>query len=740
MFKNLETLKLKIDPKEWKIIHNQISEFNYDIASIEEFLGQPSVLNSSSGLHFFIHPTSDSFRGNLPQVLQPDKQPEFVRLLLGFFNTMKVDTNIKPEMTISFNVWENDGLTKKDILDQTEFFTVDEFKQADHQIQGSFNEFGDFSGDVRVYDKKFSYELTNNSNSGKETNCGPFSINIGYIQGKSSQTQMPLEDWQRLNKKLENIGGIYIYRDGIRVLPYGDPTFDFLKIEERRTKGAGYYYFSYRRMFGYIEISRNENSKLNDKAGREGFQKNRAYKEFEDILIRFLTEVAGSFFRKDSSGSDYWSKHRKEIIQRKAAKKAADRRNKELRDQFSKRLDTFFNNVEEKKPENDIEECITWTEGEINKIFQERNGDIKGRILTVETRSVNYISNIRRNYTIDIPLDVGLTEEMDQDYVFYLERREKLERDCFSKAEKTIKKLIDSSLKEHSITVSEENRSKVIITSYYQNIKNELISEIDEIQALSQKVKSKINSFLSKTLLDYEDLFKLITAEINKKYSKDSDTSDFELFISNKQQDLSKFQEEFIRQSYLISKQLCDLEWIGESNSKQISSIEMNAAIEEENLALNKEIDAYVELAQLGMAIEVISHEFNQLILNIKQNLSTLHSWAEKNPGLRRVDANLRNNFEYLDSYLNLFTPLQRRLRRKRVTISGSEIFKYIQSVFENQINKNDINIIATDKFTNYEVDTFRSLLYPIFINLNRQFDFLVEWKEGGEINNLGCR
>ena len=57
-------------------------------------------------------------------------------------------------------------------------------------------------------------------------------------------------------KKAENYGGLAIYRDGFRVLPYGRVDFDFLGFEENRSKGAGYYYFSHRKMFGYIGISK----------------------------------------------------------------------------------------------------------------------------------------------------------------------------------------------------------------------------------------------------------------------------------------------------------------------------------------------------------------------------------------------------------------------------------------------------------------------------------------------------
>ena len=47
-----------------------------------------------------------------------------------------------------------------------------------------------------------------------------------------------------LAHKTEQLGGLYIYRNGIRVLPYGDTDYDWLDIEFRRTKSAYYYYFS----------------------------------------------------------------------------------------------------------------------------------------------------------------------------------------------------------------------------------------------------------------------------------------------------------------------------------------------------------------------------------------------------------------------------------------------------------------------------------------------------------------
>lgn len=49
-------------------------------------------------------------------------------------------------------------------------------------------------------------------------------------------------------------------------------------------------------MFGYIEISRKNNSRLTDKAGREGFINNIAYREFRNDLIEMFADLAKKYF------------------------------------------------------------------------------------------------------------------------------------------------------------------------------------------------------------------------------------------------------------------------------------------------------------------------------------------------------------------------------------------------------------------------------------------------------------
>ena len=82
-----------------------------------------------------------------------------------------------------------------------------------------------------------------------------------------------------------------IFRDSLRVLPYGRVDNDFFQIEERRSWNAGRYYWSNRRIFGYIGITQSSNKELKDKSGREGFIRNQAARELKTIISNLLTET-----------------------------------------------------------------------------------------------------------------------------------------------------------------------------------------------------------------------------------------------------------------------------------------------------------------------------------------------------------------------------------------------------------------------------------------------------------------
>lgn len=99
-------------------------------------------------------------------------------------------------------------------------------------------------------------------------NCGPFSFEF-YIFDLSSNAspkyRLTTEDKRTIRKHR-----IYLYRDGIRVYPYGDPDDDWLGVDVLRGTGRAGDYLSMDQTFGNIAITQESNPKLKDKTNREG--------------------------------------------------------------------------------------------------------------------------------------------------------------------------------------------------------------------------------------------------------------------------------------------------------------------------------------------------------------------------------------------------------------------------------------------------------------------------------------
>ncbi len=150
----------------------------------------------------------------------------------------------------------------------------------------------------------------------------------------------------------------------------------------------------------------------------------------------------------------------------------------------------------------------------------------------------------------------------------------------------------------------------------------------------------------------------------------------------------------------------------------ETSTAEQLMAIEQRNLLLEEEVEADAQLTQLGMAIEIIGHEFSGTIRSVRNGLRRLKAWADVNEGLVELHDSIRASFDHLDGYLTLFTPLQRRLYRRAVEIRGSEIRKFLGDLFGARLTRHDVSFKATKAFDDARIVGFPSNFYPVFVNL----------------------
>lgn len=98
--------------------------------------------------------------------------------------------------------------------------------------------------------------------------CGPFEFSF-YVFDFSPQA--PARHYlDRDDKKLLKAHRIYLYRDGIRVYPYGDPGDDWLQVDVIRGTQSARSMFSNDQTVGYVAITQEANPLLRDKTNREG--------------------------------------------------------------------------------------------------------------------------------------------------------------------------------------------------------------------------------------------------------------------------------------------------------------------------------------------------------------------------------------------------------------------------------------------------------------------------------------
>ena len=85
---------------------------------------------------------------------------------------------------------------------------------------------------------------------------------------------------------------IYLYRDRMRVYPYGDPDDDWLNIDVTRGTGRAGNFFSNDQLIGWIDITQKGNPKLRDKTNREGLiETGGAVYDFTFLIRTFLSYI-----------------------------------------------------------------------------------------------------------------------------------------------------------------------------------------------------------------------------------------------------------------------------------------------------------------------------------------------------------------------------------------------------------------------------------------------------------------
>jgi len=152
----------------------------------------------------------------------------------------------------------------------------------------------------------------------RSVECGSFEFGF-YVFDFSAQAPAKYK-LDPDDKKILKDHRIYLYRDNIRVYPYGESNDDWLHIDAYRGTISAGHFLSNDQVVGFVNISQTNNPKLKDKTNREGLiDEGDATDDFITILQTFLAYVRQhpyAIYRKKIEKKKNQNVFKKEQIQK----------------------------------------------------------------------------------------------------------------------------------------------------------------------------------------------------------------------------------------------------------------------------------------------------------------------------------------------------------------------------------------------------------------------------------------
>ena len=714
-------------------IVDEIKSFNPVLKELDEFFQKTedgsgfSLAGDGCGTTFLI----DRINPSLPVELSAENKEQdssFRQLLLGFvdhvFGSKPIDFHV------SFKVWEKNSFSGKEYLDPETFFSKEELVNCtDHFFSGTVDKYGQCKGNLQVYDKKYNNIIIPWRNeTGRPTDCGPFHILFGALQGNKSESLVAKRnesEYSAMNAKLSNLGGIYMYRDGIRILPYGFTDFDWLDIEKRRTLGARYYFFSYRRMIGAVLLTNPENIALQEKAGREGFQKNVPYQQLRSILMNLLVQLAADFFRSGKDEQTLFEQRKDELVKESEAYEKRLKQSRIRRDKFAAALGEFFTKI-------DNASAVASTKLLLHKLDEEMRqaallvdpDEAAIRLVSIEQASLQQLEAIRDSFTIRRPLGVGLPKRLQEDWQNYQVDFKKLDETVFQPCQQDISRRIGEAAKQAKLYIDQRKRLQQHLDSLVRQRRKQLKESSDGARKNADAARQAVLSITDKARHALDEVIRNIQTEMNSTPIQDLPETEIEKLREKWDSRLSQIETDHQRGVDAAKEMLSSLtDALVESNG-EFAALAVSA-MEKRVLDLEEQADQDFEMVQLGTAIAIINHEFRSATQQIRNGLRDLKSIALRAPVVRNTYELIRTNFEHLDGYLKLFTPLQRRVYRKKFVVTGTELEEYVNNVFSARFLRHKVLLDSTPAFDQFKLECFPSTIYPVVINL---IDNAVYW------------
>lgn len=640
-----------------------VSGINYDLQS--QLLSPPFPQSAAR--------TRKNFRETLASFLDPFVDPDDPELPDYF-----------TDFSYQVRTWE-DGVSKT-IIGREIGISRRDVSKMEHCIAGNVDTEGVFRGRIKAWGKwlpdqvKILPATDVQIPARVDTRLGSFELFISAMEFDYKKSTHEKAEHDRFKDLAELYAGFMIFRDGLRVLPYGRSDNDFFEIDDRRSRHAGREFWNHRQMFGRIGITRSGNPNLKDKAGREGVIDNRAAKALRDVVVNLLMQSARKYFGTDAP-------IRKERLPDVEANKRQARDAEAQQKLRAKNKRTFARNLKEGL------ETIPDLVGQLEDAAQDFN--IKSDADVAEKQE--FISAFRDQLPpTTIPgAPRSMSPRQQESYSSYRSQAARA-RELYAIVSKAVDDEVERFRPSDPLSVLESqfdksrNRISARVNHWQKLVRSLQTDEFRRISDLSDQRKALFRDEAEAVLQLFKagrETFSSASAKLTKIDREISDQNE-EIF------------EPYVRALEGL-KESIDLEHLATRGMEDLAEARV-------------ELDRLNSLAQLGIAVEITGHDLQDFDDIIASGLRALPPELSETKAVRDI----KLGYEGLTDQLRFLSPLRLSGIKIERWIFGAEIRDYILDFFAPSLKKNHIDIEATEDFLGFKVFDQPSRLLPVFINL----------------------
>jgi len=612
-------------------------------------------------------------------------QRDLVDTLRAFVDPFSREPDETNEFKYEITSFDKEGYLfgePTEILNYEDVFTYSDFETLEHQVAGQVDDKGWFRGSVTAFGKEYSDVVIPCRSPGMEalTKAGAFRVKLGTFEQEIGKSTHETEHHSYLKEQAKKYSGFMIFRDGLRVLPYGRVDNDFFEIEERRGKSAGRYYWAARRLFGQILLDQEKNQRLKDKAGREGFVKNQAARELKSLTKSLLLKLADTYFGGNSE-------ERKVLLDQlsKDKKKQAKARNSSAR--ITKTAFTSAMNTNLPKLSAHVESvrCVheeleSGIEVSIHHLDELVAGISKLEVLRPELKAPNKPAK--------------MDDMLEEQYRSY--------RDLFGELSELLQTCRERLNKLE--TMSQQRSPMESAQKKYDAIESAITKQVNSYAKSIEKTLERLETTWKKEARSDKEAYALQALPLLDTVSNSSDTiqalNSLDKIYRELSDDVATKYEGFL-------KALGKLE----------QGVDLESAFtlaEADRVKAEQEINQIRSLAQLGISFEVLAHELHAQDQAVTRSLNSMSTDAKKELGFK----NAMQAHKQFTEYLRFLSPLKLSGYQSRDDITGKEIVKNIEVFFRDRFECQNVALEMSDAFKRMVVVDVPSRIQPVFINI----------------------